>query len=362
MSINDLLLGPLTLGYDPSAGPAQPAQVALRGARADLSEEVPPGYRVRVSGAAVNLPRVPWVAVLDEDVTPTAQEGFYLVYLFSTGLDRAYLSMNQGVTVHLERFRGMGRARPGVAAVQELTRESILLRNELGTDISDLQASISLQDDGTLARGYEAGNIAARGYDARDLPAEGVLRADLERFLSLYRDVIAARDRVLIEQPGSLHVPTRSRASTSSAPNSQEPVFRPKDASDYVANVPPQRQRRTRKHEDLVRRFGEHARATGWTAATNVHPCDLVLRRAPHEVIVEAKTVGNNAEFAVRDAIGQLFAYRHFLYRARGQTDPMLLALFSEPVGNAFVVLLADLGIEAAWFSNGELKGSVKLD
>lgn len=77
--------------------------------------------------------------------------------------------------------------------------------------------------------------------------------------------------------------------------------------------------------------------------------------------MVEAKTVGSNAEFAVCEAIGQLFAYRHFLYRAHGDNDPGLLTLFSEPVGEAFVTLLTALGIQAAWFDEGAWKGSIDL-
>lgn len=362
VSLRELLAAPRALGYRPSDGAGQPAQVALREQRAQLAERLPPGYRVRVSGAAVNLPHVPWMAMLDEDVTTTAQEGFYLVYLFSADLERACLSMNQGVTAHLDRFRSLQNARPGVAAIQELNRESTLLRDELGGALADLEPTISLGDRGVLARGYEAGNVAARAYDVLNPPDESTLWSDLERFLAIYREVIAARDRLLIERPGELHIPTRSRSTPVAPPPArQDPVFRPKDPGDYVANVPAQRQRRTRKHEDLVRRFGEHARVNNWTAATNVHPRDLVLRSPSREVVVEAKTVGNNAEFAVRDAIGQLFAYRHFLYRARSQPDPTLLALFSEHVGDAFVALLTALGIEIAWFADGTWVGSDPL-
>jgi hypothetical protein len=47
--------------------------------------------------------------VLDDDVTSTAQEGFYVVYLFAETLDRVYLSLNQGVTAHVDRFRKRAR-------------------------------------------------------------------------------------------------------------------------------------------------------------------------------------------------------------------------------------------------------------
>ena len=78
------------------------------------------------------------------------------------------------------------------------------------------------------------------------------------------------------------------------------------------------------------------------------------------DVLVEGRTVGNNAELAVRAAIGQLFSYRHLLYRAERRSDPALLALFSEPIGDAFSELLDDLEIAAVWFNSGECRGTVR--
>ena len=98
------------------------------------------------------------------------------------------------------------------------------------------------------------------------------------------------------------------------------PEFKPKDAADYVANIPAPAERRGRHHEALIKEFGDAVRATGRTAFTDVHPrTDLVVVDRPLEWLVEAKTVGLNAEPAVRDAIGQLFTYRHFCYREAGR-------------------------------------------
>jgi hypothetical protein len=358
VSLRDVLGAPLRLQYVAQEGPSQAAQVALREGRAELHELLPPGYRVRASGAAQNLPVIPWLAVLDVEVTTTAQEGIYVAYLFADTLDRVYVSINQGVTAHREYFREQGVARPGQAALQELRRESALLRGGLDVTELGLVTEIHLGGGGFLPRAYEAGSVVARAYEVSSLPDEGVLRADLDDFLALYRDTITIRNQLLIAQPGELHTSTRARGVGSSDEDAREPVFRPKDASDYVAHVPAQTQKKTRKHEDLVKRFGEHARELGHMPSTNVHPRDLVLRRPDGEYLIEAKTVGNNAELAVRDAIGQLFAYRHFWYRDRGTPDPILVALFSEPIGQAFVKLLEELEIAAVWLERGEWRAS----
>ena len=88
--------------------------------------------------------------------------------------------------------------------------------------------------------------------------------------------------------------------------------------------------------------------------ATNVYPRDLVVTDPAREWLVEAKVVKANAELAVREAVGQLFAYRHFFYRMEGKPDPLLVALFSEDVERAFTDLLSSLGIEAIWLEAGE--------
>ncbi len=74
--------------------------------------------------------------------------------------------------------------------------------------------------------------------------------------------------------------------------------------------------------------------------------------------LVEAKTVGPNAQNAVREAIGQLLAYRHFCYRDVGRSEPAMVALFSEPIGGAFVQLLVSLDIEVIWWTPDGWEGA----
>jgi|JI10StandDraft_1071094.scaffolds.fasta_scaffold302150_3 hypothetical protein len=89
-------------------------------------------------------------------------------------------------------------------------------------------------------------------------------------------------------------------------------AFHPKSDADYVAVIRGGLQPRTRAHETLVRAAGEHLIARGASIATP-HPLDLVLGD-PVQVIFEAKICGaKNPGFAIREAIGQLQGYRHFV-------------------------------------------------
>lgn len=74
----------------------------------ELVKYIPTGYRVRVSGSAVNIPEIPWLSILNPELTTTTKAGLYIVYLYSADLKTLYLSMNQGYTRHKEVAEASG--------------------------------------------------------------------------------------------------------------------------------------------------------------------------------------------------------------------------------------------------------------
>ncbi len=128
--------------------------------------------------------------------------------------------------------------------------------------------------------------------------------------------------------------------------------FAPKSDSDYVSYLTGKALVKSRRHETLLKEYGEHASSLGFSPATNVHPRDLTLLKYGDEWLVEAKVVyRGNATNAVRDAIGQLLQYRHFLYASGSAVR--LVALFTEPVDDAYVDLLESVGIMTVWKATG---------
>ncbi len=361
MDLNTALAGVRDLAYDPEAGAGQPAQQHLREARGWLPTILPPiGLRVRVSGAAQNLPRIPWVGVLNPEVTSTAQSGLYVVYLYDAHLERVYLTMNQGATAHRRVAQSAERAGMTINeyALGALRRESAILRGELpGSLIDGTDSLIDLSAEGFLPEAYEAGTIAALPYELASLPPPAAMQEQLMRFLAIYDATVDAKKRLTAEDPGSFPTPATD---TPSPKGESSELFRPKDASDYVATIAAHTQVRTRRHEAVVRAFGTHVKGHGWTPVTTVHPRDLVLRRdGAGELLCEVKVVKANATGAVREVIGQLFTYRAFLY-AHDAPPAGLVAVFSEHVGDAFVTLLSSLGIMSVWPVGGAWFGSVE--
>jgi hypothetical protein len=206
-----------------------------------------------------------------------------------------------------------------------------------------LDPTISLESTGSRQRAYEAGNIAARRYDLNALPDETQLQADLLRMMDLYQLAVATKRSLLQAQPGSI-----ASASVLQQPD-DDPLrdFKPKSSENYVAHLTGRVLVKSRRHERLIEQYGTWAATRGFRPSTKEHPKDLVLRRDGMEWLIEAKVLDRgNATDAVRAALGQLYAYRHFLYE---KVHPQLVALFSEPIGEGYVAFLESCDIASVW-------------
>lgn len=144
-------------------------------------------YVITGSPGKGNWAETPWVAVFDPFVTTTAQEGYYVVYLFRGDGAGVFLSLNQATTEV--------RARVGKRYRDVLERTARLRRDLLSDAGGDtIGGPIDLGGTKPLTRGYEAGNIAAIEYRRGQVPSDDVLATDLDRMLGLYAELVTAQD------------------------------------------------------------------------------------------------------------------------------------------------------------------------
>ncbi len=133
-------------------------------------------YQIKGSIGMGHWAKVPWLAVLDKEITTTTQEGVYVVYLFSEDMERLYLTLNQGVTNTSAQER------------EEVKNEA---RNQL--DLSQLTTTddVELATSGTGQK-YEDSTIGYILYRAQDLLtdsySEEKLKSDLYLLLDKYQD------------------------------------------------------------------------------------------------------------------------------------------------------------------------------
>ncbi|GGY29233.1 hypothetical protein GCM10010363_06970 [Streptomyces omiyaensis] len=364
MGMRDLL-SEIASTYDSEAGSRRevPGQQVLRGVASRTDLALPPGFKAQGHGGQTTPAATPWIGVFDERGMRDPKKGLYLAYIFSADLKNVTLTLQQGIT-WLEEPLGKGRAREEhLRHHAARLRRAVRRREALGWSDEP-----ELRHHAARPRAYEAASVIAKIYDTSALPSEVTLAEDLLQGVAFLRQaeefdrvwwMSNEMDAVQVAYDLSAHI-HRDVAS----PADFDPLadFQPKDSSEYTAEIKARQQVKLRTHEDLVHDFGLHVVAHGYIPVTRgQHPKDLILKGGPvgdqvSEWLVEAKIVRNgNVTAAVREALGQLFEYRHFLYSQDAR--PFLVGLFSQEVG-VYAPYLEEQGIASVWRDGDGWDGS----
>ncbi|MET9377186.1 DUF3578 domain-containing protein [Streptomyces sp. NPDC002992] len=361
MGIRDLL-SEVANTYDRNAGSTRDVkgQKVLRGVASRTDLALPPGFRAKGRGGQTTPAATPWIGIFDEHGEGDPKKGLYLAYIFSADLKNVSLTLQQGVTWLEDR---LGK---GVAREVHLRRHAARLRRAVKRqDRQGWADEPELRDKAARPRAYEAASVIAKSYDTAALPSDVTLMEDLLVAIESLRRAEEA-DRVwwMSDDADALEM---SFEPGGHAHPVADPLahFKPKNSGEYVAQIKAHQQVKQRSHEKLIEDFGIYIKKRGYAPITlGQHPKDLVLRRPGAEVepgeewLIEAKVVRNgNPTTAVREAIGQLYEYRHFLYQR--QAEPFLIGLFSEEIG-AYAPYLEEQGIASIWRDDEGWGGSPK--
>jgi len=130
--------------------------------------------KVQGSCGQGNWATVPWISILNKNITSTTQEGVYIVYLFSEDMERIYLTLNQGCTKLIEKYGKRD-------AIKKMQSVAASIRSALG--------NTSFNSDNNLSVGnefYEQGAIFYKEYLVNTIPEDSILFDDLERMVEIY--------------------------------------------------------------------------------------------------------------------------------------------------------------------------------
>lgn len=136
-------------------------------------------YVVTGSIGQGNWAAVPWLAIMNKDITTSTQRGYYIVYLFSEDMERLYLTLAQGVTE---------TSKEEMRKIKEEIREQIHMSQKVKKD-DEIFLGTSLK-----AKGYANSTAAYIAYDANKMPSEKELVEDLEEMLRYYEGFIAYKE------------------------------------------------------------------------------------------------------------------------------------------------------------------------
>ena len=139
-------------------------------------------YKVEGSVGQGNWAKVPWLAIFRKDITLSAQNGVYIVYLLSSDGNSLYLTLNQGVTeagkdsTTKETIKALRNNADRISA--QLNKHSFLSDENinLGNDITD------------LGKKYQKGTIFYKKYSKQNIPSEEILQEDLKNMLDVYQE------------------------------------------------------------------------------------------------------------------------------------------------------------------------------
>ena len=135
-------------------------------------------------GQHSNWADVPWIAVLDPEITTSTMRGYYVVFLFSIDMKRVYLSLNQGMTDIEKELKTEG-------AAKELLRRAEFIRDRIpefkkNFKYEPLDLSTKLSGNTTRPYLYEKGHAFGREYDFSKELNEDQITNDLNSILNLY--------------------------------------------------------------------------------------------------------------------------------------------------------------------------------
>ncbi len=139
-------------------------------------------YKIQGSIGQGNPAEIPWLCIFDNEITTSAQTGYYIVFLFEANLKGVYMSLNQGWTQYEEEY--------GVAeGKNQILKNSSIAKSLLRSDQGFTYLPINLNATSTLGKGYEAGNICSKFYSSNDFPEDNVLIDDLRNLIGVYREL-----------------------------------------------------------------------------------------------------------------------------------------------------------------------------
>lgn len=165
----------------------------------------PEFYHVVGSVGQGQWAEIPWLSVYMRNITISATNGYYIVYLFNTDGSGVYVSLNQGWTYFKDKYG----TKKGIDMIK---KTATIMREKLHMIPDDMQLlTIDLKGRGPLAKGYEAGHICGVYYETSDFPSSVKVVDDLQRLINVYLEIYKIKgirkvgelnDYLLLEEDG----------------------------------------------------------------------------------------------------------------------------------------------------------------
>ncbi|WP_228378981.1 MrcB family domain-containing protein [Thermoanaerobacter thermohydrosulfuricus] len=169
-------------------------------------------YFIKGSNGQGNWAEIPWVAIMDKNITQTTMEGVYIVYLFSSDMKRLYLTLNQGYTKLKDKYSKL-------VAIKKMLSLALKIRSKMEAKGWNTDNNLSIGNEF-----YEKGTIFYKKYENDDLPDDETLKNDLHDLINIYKNVsvLSGEDKEQIYENEEDYIPDNDTS------------YNVKDELDYI--------------------------------------------------------------------------------------------------------------------------------
>lgn len=136
-------------------------------------------YKVYSSIGRGNRADIPWLAILDKEVTNTTTKGYYVCLLFSRHFTSVYLCLSLGWTQFQEQF-GTAEGKRQMKLIKDHYAKKLKPR-----DSTIQNGHIPLGAITTLGKGYEDGALVFKKLNFVSM-TDATIRNDISNFLRMY--------------------------------------------------------------------------------------------------------------------------------------------------------------------------------
>lgn len=139
-------------------------------------------YDIKSSVGQGNWAQVPWIGIFRREITTSAMNGVYIVYLLSSDGKSLYLTFNQGCTE-------IKKTHTKKETIEIMRKNADYLVSVLNKHDFKSDQNINLEyGSAELAEMYQKGTVLYKQYTKQNLPSEEQLRIDLKDMLEIYEE------------------------------------------------------------------------------------------------------------------------------------------------------------------------------
>ncbi|MEN3939349.1 MrcB family domain-containing protein [Staphylococcus shinii] len=136
-------------------------------------------FKIKGSIGNGQFASIPWVVIMNEEITKSPTKGIDIVFLFSADGEKVYLTLNQGATYFKEK--NLKKA--------EIVKISKSIYEILDSPESE-PIDIDLRSETALGKDYEKTTISGYEYYIDDMPDSSIIESDINKLLNDYEQLV----------------------------------------------------------------------------------------------------------------------------------------------------------------------------